>query len=359
MAAIGNTDEFFNPYELDDNVNNQVYVDPDIGVRDELAYLLRRPSLFRATTNFTASEFEELCSLVCPVIELYARSTGEIRGAGGRPPKLSPEQRLLSFILHFKHDNNFVYDSGKWNWAKSSHCDDAIFVATCINEAILDQEIYWPDEHERKMLGRTLPEMPGCIGNIDGTLVRIPRPHNNPEHGRWFNGRKKMYAMNNTVVIDHFGLIRYVDPGYPGSFHDVNCLRQSNLATNWREHFTHDDDEQYFEYLLGDPGYLGMEMFVMGRARDLELEGIDNDVLRAFNKMHGGYRVRVEWGIGGVKRKWKRLMKGFDLRKPKFSIMFRCGCGLTNFIHRRRMDMEAFDIERVPHQDLYGWDGDY
>jgi hypothetical protein len=36
-----------------------------------------------------------------------------------------------------------------------------------------------------------------------------------------------MYAFNNTVVIDHDGLFIYIDPGYPGSFHDVNCLRQS------------------------------------------------------------------------------------------------------------------------------------
>ena len=31
------------------------------------------------------------------------------------------------------------------------------------------------------------------------------------------------------AVIDHDGLFIYVDPGYAGSFHDVNCLRNSDL----------------------------------------------------------------------------------------------------------------------------------
>ena len=29
----------------------------------------------------------------------------------------------------------------------------------------------------------------------------------------------------------------------------------------------------------------------------------DNDAINAYNKMHAGFRVQVEWGIGGFKRK--------------------------------------------------------
>ena len=65
----------------------------------------------------------------------------------------------------------------------------------------------------------------GCIGIIDGTLVKICRPWKNLEHGKWFNGRKKMYYMNNVVIIDHHGLFIYVDLGYPGLFHDVVAYR--------------------------------------------------------------------------------------------------------------------------------------
>jgi hypothetical protein len=31
-----------------------------------------------------------------------------------------------------------------------------------------------------------------------------------------------------------------------------------------------------------------------------------------YNKMQDEYIVQVEWGVGGLKRKWKQLMKMFD-----------------------------------------------
>jgi len=55
--------------------------------------------------------------------------------------------------------------------------------------------------------------------------------------------------------------------------------------------------------------------------------------------MHAGYRVQVEWGIGGLKRKWKRLMKRFDNTKPRYSHLFKFGTLFTNFLHRRNMDL--------------------
>ena len=58
----------------------------------------------------------------------------------------------------------------------------------------------------------------------------------------------KRSALNNTVIVDHDGLFIYVDCGYPGSFHDVNILRQSDFHRNWRQYFRHDDEER--EYLL-------------------------------------------------------------------------------------------------------------
>jgi hypothetical protein len=57
---------------------------------------------------------------------------------------------------------------------------------------------------------------------------------------------------------------------------------------------------------LGDPNYLGEDMFIMKRIRRCEIGlNVDQDVIRAYNKMHVGYKVQMEWGIGGLKRKWK------------------------------------------------------
>jgi len=355
-TAASNIWYFFDPDEL--NETDQTFVNSLVGVRDQLATLLQTPSLFKVLTNFTADEFEELASAVCPIVATHARTTGAPRSVFGRRPKLTPEQRLLHLIFYLKHDNVVRYDAYGWNWSKSSACDDAVFVSSCLNEALKD-ELKWPNEIERRALALTLPEFEGCIGFIDGTLIEIPRPYAETraqQQRLWYNGRKSMYCFNNTVVVDHNGLFIFIDPGYPGSLHDVNCLRQSDLYKNWRRYFTHSDE--YFEYLLGDPGYVGEDMFIMRRiGRRETVEDGEMSVIDAFNSMHAGYRVQVEWGIGGLKRKWRRLMKKTDMKHDKFPHLFRSAAIMTNFLQRRRNDMTA-GVDRNANGGG-GWQGDF
>lgn len=87
---------------------------------------------------------------------------------------------------------------------------------------------------------------------------------------------------------------------------------------------------------------------------------MDEGALTAYNKMHAGYRVKVEWGIGGLKRKFRRLMKRFDATKPKYNHLFRVAAILTNFIHRRRMDFTHVVVgEQLDPAQPHGWEGDY
>ena len=116
-----------------------------------------------------------------------------------------------------------------WNWSKTAINDDIYFLLSCINEALRD-EIKWPSVDERVEAGSH--EFPGCIGIIDGTLVKIRRPWRDDNHGCYFNGRKKMYCINNLVVIDHFGLFIYVEARFLGAYHDINVLRRSDLVAN-------------------------------------------------------------------------------------------------------------------------------
>ena len=111
------------------------------------------------------------------------------------------------------------------------------FLSSCINEALCD-EIKWPSVDERVEAASHAHEFPGCIGIIDGTLVKIRRPWRDENHGRYFNGRKKMYCINNLVVVDHFGLFIYVEAGFSGAYNDINVLRRSDLTANWRDFYS-------------------------------------------------------------------------------------------------------------------------
>jgi len=46
---------------------------------------------------------------------------------------------FVCFIMYMKHDNVIKYDAFMWNWNKSAIIDDGIFVASCINFAIVNE----------------------------------------------------------------------------------------------------------------------------------------------------------------------------------------------------------------------------
>jgi hypothetical protein len=49
---------------------------------------------------------------------------------------------------------------------------------------------------------------------------------------------------------------------------------------------------------------------------------VDHNVVQTYNMMHLRFKVQIEWGIGGLRKKWKHYMKSFDSTKPKYSHLF-------------------------------------
>jgi hypothetical protein len=62
-----------------------------------------------------------------------------------------------------------------WNWSKGAINDDGIFITSCINSTIFDK-IQWPTIEKQWVLGTQLLQLQGCIGFINGTLIKIRRP---------------------------------------------------------------------------------------------------------------------------------------------------------------------------------------
>ena len=69
---------------------------------DRLGSLLSaQASVSHLNVGFSLGEFEELCSRVCPLLEICARFTGEMRrGAAGRPPKLSSPDDAIFYLKY-------------------------------------------------------------------------------------------------------------------------------------------------------------------------------------------------------------------------------------------------------------------
>ena len=62
--------------------------------------------------------------MIYPTISAHASSTCDICVLFGHPSKLSPEQQLLGFLLHMKHDPIAALLVFYWIWCKSSVIDD-------------------------------------------------------------------------------------------------------------------------------------------------------------------------------------------------------------------------------------------
>jgi hypothetical protein len=85
-------------------------------------------------------------------------------------------------------------------------------------------------------------------------------------------------------------------------------------------------------------------MFIMRRVDNREVAGIAGPALEAYNKKHAGRRIKVEWGIGGLKMKWRILNGVFRARRVKYAVIMKACCILTNFLHRRRMNLSMEDL---------------
>lgn len=64
-----------------------------------------------------------------------------------------------------------------------------------------------------------------------------------------------------------------------------------SLNSNWRMCFMH--IYNYFEYVLGDHGYQGMDQYIVCRLGHHKVpKNDDNNAINAFNKRHACFRLR-------------------------------------------------------------------
>lgn len=101
----------------------------------------------------------------------------------------------------------------------------------------------------------------------------------------------------------------------------------------------------YAEYLLGDPGYIGENSYIMHAFAWHEVpdNNARNDRLppafKVFNKRFAGKRVQVEWGIGALKTLVPILTRVFPFHRKYFADVFVAGCRLHNMVRKERMNM--------------------
>jgi DDE superfamily endonuclease len=108
--------------------------------------------------------------------------------------------------------------------------------------------VYWPDEEERKQIGREIHKLydfPHCVGIADGTLFPLafePQTEDAPD----YSSRKYGYSISTMIICDHRRKIQYYLSGYPGSAHDNRVFKGTALKKTPADNFGPQ------QYIIGD-----------------------------------------------------------------------------------------------------------
>ncbi|XP_017478160.1 PREDICTED: putative nuclease HARBI1 [Rhagoletis zephyria] len=140
--------------------------------------------------------------------------------------------------------------------------------------------------------------IPGVIGCIDGTHVKLLKPNDN-DH--LYYNRKGCFSVNAMIICDFRMIIRAVDACHPGSSHDSFIFNQSNAKHYLESKYEAGD---HSSWLLGDSGY-GLEPFLLTPYRDPSA-GTSEHV---FNLQHAKARNIIERVIGVLKSRFKCLQQ--------------------------------------------------
>ncbi|XP_058984143.1 putative nuclease HARBI1 [Musca domestica] len=130
--------------------------------------------------------------------------------------------------------------------------------------------------------------IPGVIGCVDGTHIKIISPGRN-DANMCFN-RKGFYSLNAMVVCDHKMKIRYFDARYGGSAHDSLVWNVSVMKRLLQERY---DAGERNSWLLGDAGY-PFEPFLMkaiSTANMQRQETLLKEQLDCLKHAFGAYRL--------------------------------------------------------------------
>jgi hypothetical protein len=188
----------------------------------------------------------------------------------------------------------------------------------------------------------------GCIGAIDGWIVKIRRPKasdgvTNP--GSFFS-RKGFYGINVQCIVDKNKRILYRSILSRGAEHDSTAFKNSKFYSNflfpkWREL------AQKGFYFIGDSAY-SVKSFILPPFNDV-LHGSAED---NFNYFHSSARIAVECAFGEIELRWGNLWRPLQFSlKHNVNIIDAC-MRLHNFIVDFRQqtsynndDMDLFDEE--------------
>lgn len=238
----------------------------------------------------------------------------------GRPP-ITAKTALLFSIWVMANCESFRGVADRFGIERGHGHRVFIYICKIFDKHLKNKYIRWPK-------GPTLNEkvsefdnlrpngMPGAIGCIDGTHIKIPAPCKGDNS---YYNRKGYHSVLAQAVCDAKKQFLDVYCGWPGSANDARVWSNSPLAKYLSSEPCPIPDNLH---LLGDSAY-PLQTFLLCPYKD---NGHLTRKQKNFNKKLSSTRVIIEQAFGLLKGRWRRLQY-LDIKNIKYAklyIMFAC-----------------------------------
>ena len=299
-----------------------------------LALARRSDRLMKAATSLTVPEFGALARQFAPLwsgmlaAQTAAGAPRQRRSGGGRKSVLAtPELKLFFILLYYKaYPTQDVM--GLLFGLTQGQISDWVRRLTDLAGRLL--ALHKPARKARDLRDLLAAEPALREVIIDGTERRLPRPTHRGRQRRYYSGRKKRHTVKNVIVTAR-GKVRWCSRTRPGRRHDKAVAEDEPLGLP--EGVT----------VLGDSGFAGLDPgaatlitpWKKPKGRRLHWKR------RAFNRLLGRERVKVEHTLASVKR-LKILRDEFrNRRQGMVDEVMVIGCALHNYRWNCRQEAAA------------------
>eukprot|EP00918_Siedleckia_nematoides_P006260 GHVU01013600.1.p1 GENE.GHVU01013600.1~~GHVU01013600.1.p1 ORF type:complete len:446 (+),score=19.66 GHVU01013600.1:210-1547(+) len=201
-------------------------------------------------------------------------------------------------------------------------CPDLDYAFPYTREEINDAAAAWANLSSHRVVL-------GCVGAMDGVLVRIRAPSRRETgHVRsYFSGHYHCYGVLVLAVCDHMCRFTHLAVASPGGGSDINAFRNGHIRRLT-------DRLPMGRFVVADNAYICTDTVVT------PFSGSDatDPVHDAFNYHVSQQRIRIEMAFGYMNTKWEILQKPLKVRLRNLGIVLNAISRVHNFgiTHRRR-----------------------
>jgi DDE superfamily endonuclease len=285
---------------------------------------------FKRTYRMSLESFKKLCTLLDP----YLAVDPVMSSVRTNKPKIGTEIIVSSFIRWIAggsyidiHDISGVSVSSFYRIL--GRCMNAILECDALKYTFpqTPEEISTAAEGFKAISTNNF--LIGCVGVMDGLLVRIKVPAAS-EVGHvksFYSGHYSAYGVNIQACCDHRCRFTEVCVVAPGGHNDINAFRKSTLPDLI-------NNLPIGHYVIGDNAYVCSEKLLTPYSGDSK-----NDKTKdTYNFYVSQLRMRIEMAFGLLTAKWRILRSPLQVRVKNIGKLFVSITRLHNFCINERED---------------------